>query len=64
MIRKAALSDAAIVTALSLKLWPDNTYEEMLPEFMELLRDSECSMFLAFEEEQPIGFAQCQLRHD
>lgn len=64
MIRKAAFSDAATVTSLSLKLWPENDYEEMFREFQDYLCSPECTLFLAFDGESPIGFAQCQLRHD
>ena len=64
MVRKATLADAATVTALSLKLWSENDYEEMFREFQDYLCSSECALFLAFDGEVPVGFAQCQLRHD
>lgn len=64
MIRKAIPGDAAILAALSMELWPHNDSEEMQSEFEEYLTDPECALFLAFSEDTPIGFAQCQLRHD
>lgn len=64
MIRKANFEDAAMVTELSLKLWSDHEYNEMLREFQEYLRSPECALYLALDGETPIGFAQCQLRHD
>jgi len=64
MIRKACPEDAGILAQLSLKLWPEHTREEMETEFRSFLQNRECALFLAVEEAQSVGFAQCQLRHD
>lgn len=63
-IRKAAFSDAAAVAALALQLWPDHEVWELQREFEALLADEGAAVFLAFADDVPIGFAQCQLRHD
>lgn len=63
MIRQATVSDAAAAAALSLQLWPDHTLEEMTAEFAALLASPEAAVFLA-EDGAPVGFAQCQIRHD
>ena len=63
-IRKAAFSDAAAVTDLALQLWPDHETREMQIEFESILTAAEAAVFLAFVDETPVGFAQCQLRHD
>ena len=63
-IRKAAFSDAAAVTGLALQLWPDHETREMQIEFESILTAAEAAIFLAFVDETPVGFAQCQLRHD
>lgn len=49
--------------ALACKLWPDNGPEDLLAEW-ETLAPSEAAVFLAEEGGVPVGFAQCQLRHD
>ncbi len=64
MIRKALTEDAPILAELSVRLWPSQSLEEMASEFTAMLADPECALFLAFCENLPIGFAQCQLRHD
>ena len=64
MIRKAKENDAAAIAALALQLWPDNTLEEFTKAFSKLVLAQEAAVFLAFHGEIPIGFAQCQLRHD
>lgn len=64
MIRQACFSDAAILAALAAQLWKSHTAEDMMQEFTDLLTSPECALFLAFDRQMPIGFAQCQLRHD
>lgn len=48
-IRRAGPEDIAAVTALSLMLWPDSCYEEREKEFVELLNDRECAVFICSE---------------
>ena len=64
MIRKAEIKDLPILAELACQLWPDHTVEEMRTEFAEILAKPDAAYFLAYAEDMPIGFAQCQLRHD
>ena len=64
MIRKADLNDLSILAELSCKLWPHHTANEMLSEYGMGIANPNAAFFLAYAEETPIGFAQCQLRHD
>ena len=64
MIRKAESKDLPHLAALACRLWPDNTVEEMRSEMGEILTKPDAVFFLAYEENVPIGFAQCQLRYD
>ena len=64
MIRKAKPEDLAAVAALAMELWPHHCAAELEEEFAPLLSQPEAAVFLAFDENTPIGFAQCQLRHD
>lgn len=64
MIRKAVLSDAPAVAALALRLWPDHPQEAMTADMTALLQNAEAAVFLAEANGAPVGFAQCQLRHD
>lgn len=63
-IRKADPEDCAAVTALALQLWPDPSFSEMEEEFTAFLRNANVAIFLALRDQQPVAFAQCQLRHD
>ncbi len=63
-IQKAALTDVSAVTSLALRLWPQNDFSELSGEFSNTVSSPDAAIFLAFQGEQPIGFAQCQLRRD
>ena len=64
MIVKAEKKDAPALAALALKLWPSHTLQELEKELAELLVDPEAAVFLKLADGIPVGFAQCQLRHD
>lgn len=64
MIRKAEQQDVQILTELALALWPCHRLEEMREELSDILVKEDAAFFLAYDGEKPIGFAQCQLRHD
>lgn len=63
IIRKATPSDSLTLALLACEMW-GGTPDEREPEFAELTHSAEAACFLAYEGETPIGFAQCQLRHD
>lgn len=64
MIKKAEIKDLPLLAELACQLWPDNTVEEMRTEFAEILAKPDAAYFLAYADENAIGFAQCQLRYD
>ena len=64
MICRAQPADAAAVAALALQLWPEHTQQELLEEFVTMLAEKDAAVFLAYAGGAPVGFAQCQLRHD
>lgn len=63
-IRRAAPAELREVIPLALLLWPGHPASELAEEFAKLLSADDAAIFLAFQEDMPIGFAQCQLRHD
>lgn len=62
-IRKATPADSMALAKLASRMWNHNP-EELEPEFASLTASDEAACFLAWDANQPIGFAQCQLRHD
>ncbi len=63
-ITKATPQEAAVVAALAICMWEDNTLEGLTAEFEEMLRSDEAAVYLLYADNQPVAFAQCQLRHD
>lgn len=64
MIRKAEILDGETAAKLAVLLWPEHPVAELTAEFTTLAADPEAAVFLAFDRDTPVGFAQCQLRHD
>ncbi|MBQ8799732.1 MAG: GNAT family N-acetyltransferase [Lachnospiraceae bacterium] len=64
MIRKATIADALCVAKLAIQMWEDNTLEGLKEDLAEIIANPESAVFLLFDKEQAVGFAQCQLRHD
>ncbi|MBQ3027690.1 MAG: GNAT family N-acetyltransferase [Lachnospiraceae bacterium] len=64
MIRKANVSEASLVAKLAIQMWEDNTIEGLTEELAEIIASPESAVFLMYDGEKTIGFAQCQLRHD
>ena len=64
MIRCADINDLYAAAELAALLWRGSTTEELADEFRPLLATGRARIFLQYEGGVPIGFAQCQLRHD
>ncbi|MBP3616853.1 MAG: GNAT family N-acetyltransferase [Lachnospiraceae bacterium] len=64
MIRKATVNDALCVAKLAIQMWEDNTVEGLAEDLTKIIDSPESAVFLLYDGEIAIGFAQCQLRHD
>ena len=64
MIKKAEMKDAGTLAALASRMWTDHDADELTESFRELLDNVEAACFLKYVGGKPVGFAQCQLRHD
>lgn len=64
MIIRADQSHLHDVTELALRLWPGHESEDLFEELREIMGRRDAALFLAYEGQQPVGFAQCQLRRD
>ena len=63
-IRQAKAKDLQVAARLANALWPEHSPKELAGELADgILRGSVC-VALAEEAGQPVGFAQCGLRHD
>ena len=63
MIRKAERQDLPVLGQLGAELWPGHTAGELAEEFAEIMGEGG-AFFLAFSDDEAVGFAQCQLRRD
>lgn len=64
MIIRAKVKDSEILASLAIQMWTEHDIEDMAEEFRKLLMNEEAVCFIKFEDDKPVGFAQCQLRHD
>lgn len=64
MIKKAEKEDLESVVNLAVLLWDSSSVKELTEEFIDAFSMDENVIFLKYEDDIPIGFAQCQLRHD
>lgn len=64
MIRKATNNDCRILAELAVQMWEDNTVDSLEAEFSEIIKTDDAVFFIKYENETPVGFAQCGLRKD
>lgn len=64
IIYKAAAKDIPSIAQMSVMMWNSHTVEDLFETFAEVVDGEEGAVFVAEADDQPVGFAQCQLRHD
>ncbi|WP_285399435.1 aminoglycoside 6'-N-acetyltransferase [Lysinibacillus sp. fls2-241-R2A-57] len=64
MIKQAVMEDVQTTALLALQLWPNHTLEEFSEEMGQLINAENAAIFIAYEDDEAVGFAQCQLRTD
>lgn len=64
MIREATVQDAQLLASLAMNVWKESSLKELVAEFKQMTKSNEAVAFLLLKNEQAVGFAQCQLRHD
>ena len=64
MVKKAENCDLESAVNLALALWESSSVNELTDESTEIISNDSAEIFLKYENGEPIGFAQCSLRHD
>lgn len=64
MIKKAEITDLKVVAELAVLMWSNHSVQELIDEFSGLTANKNTQYFLKYVQDIPVGFAQCQLRHD
>ncbi len=63
-IRRGTMRDIRSIAWLACLLWPHNTLAEMEEEMEKFLTADDSAIFLVWEDNAAVGFAQASLRHD
>lgn len=64
MVKKAGKNEIKPLADLAAMLWNGHSVNELIHEFSEMISRGNVQFFLEFIHNEPVGFAQCQLRHD
>lgn len=64
MIKSGQEKDVSLLTELAGQVWNCPSNEELAEELAEIMAREDAHFFIKYEEEIPVGFAQCGLRHD
>ncbi len=64
MVRRACENDVNAAAKLAALLWEGHTADALAEEFSALIESPDAAIFLQYVGGEPVGFAQCQLRHD
>lgn len=64
MIQKAEAKDINILVKLASLLWNNHTINELIEECSKIMSSPKAQFFIKYENDIPVGFAQCQLRYD
>lgn len=64
MVQRADIKDCRILSQLAVQMWDGHTEEELENGFMEEMESGKTAFFIKYAFSQPVGFAQCGLRHD
>lgn len=63
MIERASEGDIPVLAKLAQRLWPEHALAKLEAEFAEAMA-GEGACFVSYDRSDPVGFAQCQIRHD
>lgn len=64
MIKRAKFADALVLAQVATKLWGSHELVSLQVEFEEMLSSDDAACFIKYIDNEPVGFAQCQLRSD
>ena len=64
MVQKARKEDLEILANLAVLMWNSHSVSELIAKFSNIISNGKSQFFLKYENDIPIGFAQCQLRYD
>ena len=64
MIKEAQFEDSQSLARMALEIWENGSFQALTSEFEEMSQMAEVTSFLAYFEDEAIGFANVALRHE
>ncbi|WP_262122577.1 aminoglycoside 6'-N-acetyltransferase [Anaerococcus sp. Marseille-Q5996] len=64
MILKASLNDSRILAQMAIKIWDNDSVEELEQEFNEFAVNSDMASFIKYVDKKPVGFSNVSIRYD
>lgn len=64
MIKRGDETDILVLAELAALMWESHSIGELAEDMAEIMAREDAQFFIKYEQEVPVGFAQCQLRHD
>lgn len=58
------MCDVERLANLAVLMWKKHTVQDLIDEFSKIMLKGNSQFFLKYEQDIPVGFAQCQLRND
>ena len=62
-IKRASVNEANLVAKLAIQMWDDNSVDGLEADFVDYMNNGG-AVFVAWNDNTAIGFAQCGFRHD
>ena len=64
MVKKAKQDDITVIAELAVQMWEVDSIQELIDDISENMAKDDAQYFLKYVNDMPVGFAECQLRHD
>ena len=64
MIKQADIKDTELLAALAIQMWKEHTLADLADEFREIIEKDDAVCFIKYVDDNPVAFAQSQLRYD
>ena len=64
MIRQAEKEDSRVLAEMAVCMWDSHTAAELEMEFARTIEEGREVFFIQYQDQTPVGFAQCSMRSD
>ena len=64
MIRQAEKEDSRVLAEMAVCMWDSHTTAELEMEFAQTIEEGQEVFFIQYQDQTPVGFAQCSMRSD